>query len=298
MEELFRLIPDKYAEVIAARLSTDKLCEIRIRNALPVRVGYDGAYYYLCKSGLTKDAATAFIAAADEAENIVMRACERSLYTVTDTLIRGYIAVLGGIRIGVCGSAVTNGGGIQAIKDISSVNIRVPHQVIGCAAGIYGKLADGGLRNTLLISPPGAGKTTLLRDLCRIISDRGYNVLLCDERYEIASVKNGAPTLDVGRCTDVISGLDKSSVFEMGIASMRPDVLAADELFGRDIEGLTRAVHCGIAVIATVHARDTADFKAKREYAAILAENVFTRFVVIGSAPMRAVRVFDGEREL
>ncbi|MDE7463698.1 MAG: Flp pilus assembly complex ATPase component TadA [Clostridiales bacterium] len=291
MEEFFRLIPDKFAEVITARLAFDKINEVRIRNARPVRIGYDGTYYYLCRNGLTKDAEAAFVAADDEAESIVMRACERSLYTVTDTLRRGYVAVQGGIRIGVCGNGVAGNDGPSAIKDFSSVNIRLPHQVIGCAAGVHAKLMSSGQCNVLLISPPGAGKTTVLRDLCRLISDRGSNVLLCDERYEIASCRKGIATLDVGKCTDIISGVDKREVFEIGIASMRPDVIVTDELFGRDIDALSRAVHCGVSVIATVHARDVRDFKAKAEYADIVEKNIFSQYVEIADTPTRSVKL-------
>ncbi len=293
MKDFYKLIPDKLAEVISSRLAFDKISEIRIRNACPVRIGYDGTYYYLCRNGLTKDSSSAFVAADGEAENIVMRACERSLYTVTDTLRRGYIAVTGGIRIGVCGSGVVSIDGTPTLKNFSSVNIRLPHQVLGCAAGVHAGLLSSGLCNVLLISPPGAGKTTVLRDLCRLISDRGTNVLLCDERYEIASAGNGAPTLDVGACTDIMSGMDKREVFEIGIASMRPDVIMTDELYSRDIDALCRAVHCGIFVIATVHARNVADFKAKPEYADIIHKKIFARYVEISDAPLRSGRITE-----
>ncbi len=288
-------MPDRISSVISSRLSIDRLCELRIRNSLPVCVLYDGCYYFLCRSGLTKDRNDAFIAEKNEAERVVMRACEKSLYTVTETLKRGYIAVSGGIRIGVCGSAVTERGAVFAVKDFSSVNIRVPHQVKGCAATLYNKIASDRIPNTLIISPPGAGKTTVLRDLCRMISDRGKNVLLCDEKYEIAAAVSGAPTLDVGACTDVISGTDKETVFNMGVASMRPDVIAVDELFNSDIDGLSHAVHCGISVIATVHARDLIDFKSKREYSEILNDGIFSRFAVLSDAPRRGIAVYDGE---
>ncbi len=299
MEELYKLIPDEYAHVIASRLSTDKLSEIRVRNKMPVRVGYDGMYCFLGKSGLVKTPDGAFIAGESEAENVVMRACERSLYTVTDTIKNGYIAVRGGIRIGVCGSGVGDGEKKIAVKDFSSVNIRLPHEVKGCAATLLGKvLESGGVHNTLIVSPPGAGKTTMLRDLCRLISNRGKNVLLCDEKYEIASVRDGAPMLDVGVCTDVISGRSKSEVFEIGIAAMRPDIVMTDELMFGDISCLSRAVHCGISVVSTVHAKDLDDFLYKHEYKEISDSGIFTRYAVLTDAPNRGVVLFNEKREV
>ncbi len=289
-----RLISDEYAAPIRARLCYDRISEVRVINRAPVRVCYDGAYYYLCKTGITRDKSAAFIAGEREAEGIVMRACEHSLYTVTETLKRGYISVSGGLRLGVCGSGVTNGQALTAVKDFSSVNIRLPHQIIGCAAGLCAKaVADGAVKNTLIISPPGAGKTTLLRDFCRLVSDRGYCVLLCDEKYEIAASAYGAPTLDVGCCTDVISGIDKTRVFETGIAHMRPDVIITDELFGADIENVRRAATCGISVVATVHAKNTDDVMLKPEFRAAAESGLFMLYAVISPAPRRTVTVFE-----
>lgn len=296
MEELYKLIPDSFAAAIRARLCLEKLCELRVRNGMPLRVLYDGAYYYLGDGGITKSERGAFVASGDEAERIVMRACDHSLYTVTDTIKRGYIAVSGGIRIGVCGSGVTTNGALGAVKDFTSVNIRLPHQVVGCASGMVGRVVSAdGIRNTLIVSSPGGGKTTVLRDLCRLISERGYNVLLCDEKYEIASAAHGAPTLDVGRCTDVMSGIDKKRVFAAGIANMRPDVIMTDELFDDDIDSVKRAAACGIAVIATVHARDVAELSAKPDWKEILENKIFARFAVITAAPRRDVSIFDAE---
>lgn len=294
--QLYRLVSDELADIIRSRLDPELLCEVRIRNGAPIAVRYDGLPYYVCKNGVTRDVNAAVTAGAREAESVVLRACERSLYTVSDTLKRGFISVGGGVRIGVCGSGVVADGKIFAVKDYSSVNIRVPHEVRGCAAGLAGRITDRAtVRNTLIVSPPGAGKTTVLRDLCRTVSERGLCVLLCDEKYEIAAASCGMPTLDVGRCTDVMSGTDKKSAFESAIANMRPDVIMTDELFGSDAEIVARAATCGISVVATAHARDTDDLRRKPEFAALLGLGVFTRFAVLHDAPHRGMDVFDGE---
>lgn len=294
--QLYRLVSDELAEIIRTRLNPELLCEVRIRNGAPIAIRYDGTQYYVCKSGITRDMNAAITAGVREAESVVLRACERSLYTVSDTLKRGFISVGGGVRIGVCGSGVVADGKILAVKDYSSVNIRVPHEVRGCAAGLAGRIADkDGVNNTLIVSPPGVGKTTVLRDLCRIISERGFCVLLCDEKYEIAAAVGGVPTLDVGRCTDVMSGSDKKSVFESAIANLRPDVIMTDELFGADAASVARAATCGIAVVATAHARGTDDLRRKPEFKELLELGVFTRFAVLYDAPHRGMDVFDGE---
>ncbi|MDE5563373.1 MAG: hypothetical protein K2J01_07525 [Clostridiales bacterium] len=295
MEALYRLIPDKYAAVIAKRLSIQRLSELRIIGGAPVRVCYDGVYYFLCESGLTKDRTVAFIASVGSAEQIVMRACSHSLFTVTDTLKRGYISVAGGIRVGVCGAGVMQSGVLTAVKDFYSVNIRLPHEVKGCAGVLAQKLTSNGqIKNTLILSPPAAGKTTILRDLCRLLSDGGRTVLLCDEKYEIASVSGGVPSLDVGCCTDVISGVDKPKVFEMGIANMSPEIIMTDELFAADLPYVRRASTCGIAVIATAHARDIDELKSKHEYSDIVATGVFDSYVVLSGPPLRTVTVYEG----
>ncbi|MDE5593470.1 MAG: hypothetical protein K2I75_06015 [Clostridiales bacterium] len=295
MVALYKLIPDKYSAVIDKRLSLSRLSELRIINGAPVRVCYDGAYYFLCESGLTKDKSVAFTADGGSAEQIVMRACSHSLFTVTDTLKRGYVSVAGGIRVGVCGAGVMQGGTLTAVKDFYSVNIRLPHEVKGCAGVLAQKLTfNGRIKNTLILSPPAAGKTTILRDLCRLLSDGGRSVLLCDEKYEIASVSGGRSSLDVGCCTDVISGVDKPKVFEMGIANMSPEIIMTDELFAADLPYVRRASTCGIAVIATAHARNIDELKAKQEYSDIVSHGVFDSYVVLSGPPLRTVTVYEG----
>jgi stage III sporulation protein AA len=59
---------------------------------------------------------------------------------------------------------------------------------------------------------------------------KGVSVGLVDERAEIASVYNGAPTLDVGIQTDVLSNIKKSIGMNMIVRSMAPQVIVADEI--------------------------------------------------------------------
>ena len=76
-----------------------------------------------------------------------------------------------------------NTGKLQSIKYISSINIRIAHEIIGAANSIIKYISTKEkVCNTLIISPPGMGKTTLLRDIIRQISNL-YTVKVGDMLY-------------------------------------------------------------------------------------------------------------------
>ena len=83
---------------------------------------------------------------------------------------------------------MADGDKIKTIRFISSLNIHIAHEIIGCADEIMPWIRSvQGIYHTLLISPPRCGKTTLLRDLIRQISDgEKMQVGVVDERSEIA----------------------------------------------------------------------------------------------------------------
>ena len=235
-----------YDRIAASGKNPEALFEVRLRIGKPLVVTDKfGAHV-----------ADGYRASAEDIEYTLGVASGHSVYAVSDQLIRGYIPYTGGVRIGVAGEGVSDGGRLSALKNISSLNIRIPHEVRGCADEIR-YIIKGGLKNILILSPPGAGKTTLLRELTRLYSDKAYNILLIDERREIAAVSCGASALDVGEFTDIVSGADKSSVYENVIRSMRPDMIVTDELFGeKEAESIRDIIRSGVKVMATVHARE------------------------------------------
>ena len=128
-----------------------------------------------------------------------------SLYAAEEELRQGFITVQGGHRIGVAGRTVADRQGVRLMKFISFVNVRVAHQVKGCADGIMGYLyarqpgqPGPHFCNTLIISPPRCGKTTLLRDVIRQVSAGnafapGMTVGVVDERSELGACYQGVP---------------------------------------------------------------------------------------------------------
>lgn len=277
---LDRILPS-YIHNALKRLDYAKLYEVRLRVGQPVSVDYGGKYLYLHPRGVSPDSAESLTISFETLNEIAVRACDYSLYSVGDRIASGFLTVAGGIRIGLCGETVCENGTVKTIKNFGAMNIRVAHEVKGCSNGIMPFICDARLYNTLLVSPPGCGKTTFLRDIAMRFSAMRKNVLLVDERCEIASVQKGVPQLDVGLNTDVMSGCPKSYAFNVGIRTMRPDVIVTDELAGDDAQAVLDAAAGGVTVIASVHAYDQHDLELKTGLGKLLAGKVIDRFILL-----------------
>ena len=98
--------------------------------------------------------------------------CGYSLYAYEDEIRQGYISVQGGHRVGVTGKVLLNGDRIRGMKYISCINVRLSHQIPGCADAVMPYIQSRNhISHTLIISPPRCGKTTLLRDVIRQLSN-------------------------------------------------------------------------------------------------------------------------------
>ena len=193
---------------------------------------------------------------AEELRSVLEAATGASLHAADQQLRRGYVSAPGGVRVGVCGTAVMGPGGMEGVRYISSMALRVPHEAAGCADGIWPALTAGGFRSCLIAAPPGAGKTTLLREIVRRLSWEGTRVAVADERGEIAGAWEGAPAFDLGPCADVLTGAPKAEAVGMLARAMNPQVVAMDEIGGgEDARALLAAAGCGAMLLATVHGR-------------------------------------------
>lgn len=266
-------------------VNISQLCEIRLRAFKPVVVYLKSKPYFLSKNGITTNINEAIVVDKENIEEIIYRASEFSLYAVNEEVKNGFITLENGIRIGIAGTAVFEKNELKTVKNFSSINIRIPHIVKDCSLLAFKYIfAENLLRNTLVISPPGAGKTTFLKDIAYQFSVRNYavNILVVDERGEIASVKNdGRSFLDCNFC-DVISFMPKNLAINFGIRSLSPNLILTDEVASNeDVNSLFYAGNCGVKVIASVHASSLLELKNKPEFERLLKEKFFSRFVIL-----------------
>jgi len=282
---LKNILPEGLRELFD-RLPLDRVYELRLRVNCPVVVCVAGRNFYLTETGISSTKDNAVTLTRMHLEEIVHRASDFSIYAVNEQIKQGFITIHGGVRIGICGEVVAENNKIITIKNISSLNIRVPHEIRGCSYAVLPYIFEKHRPlKTLIISPPGAGKTTFLRDLSWQISDKYnlLNTLVLDERGEIAATHQGECQLNVGTSTDVLSFCGKQYGFDNGIRSMRPDVIITDEVAtGGDIDMIKLAARSGVCVIASVHAASIDEIRTKPGFREIIAEQIFDRYVVLG----------------
>ena len=257
-----------------------KVDEIRLRISRPVSLTIDG-----------EDILTDAVASPEDIEHTFKEAFSYSLHSYSKELTQGCVTTRGGNRVGVCGTAVISpeNGAVDTVKCISSLNIRIAREAVGCAEDIAAECFGGGLSGLVVIGPPMSGKTTVLRDLCRILGNR-CRISLIDELNEISASHRGIPQNGIGRFTDVFSGYPKKSGIETAVRVMSPRAILVDEIGSEsDAEAILYALHSGVFPVTAVHAADIADARRKPAIDRLFSEDAFKNAVVLDQKRRRTV---------
>ncbi|MBP3369278.1 MAG: hypothetical protein J6L85_00870 [Clostridia bacterium] len=196
------------------------------------------------------------VVCADELSGIFEKICDGSLYTYSESIIKGYVSVGEGIRVGVCGRASVENGRVLGVYNISALNIRIPHATVDLERGLTEPIRRCITRGmgVLVYSPPAEGKTTVLRSLCVILSggERPMRVALVDSRDELSAL-GSSKSLSV----DVLSGYPKAEGIAIATAFMNPEVIICDEIGSADeASAIASAQNCGVPLIASAHGED------------------------------------------
>lgn len=289
-EEILKVLSLKLRKLFSGLvIQYEMLQEIRLRVNKPLTVRYENIEYFITEdSGMSTDRDKAYMVTQNEIKETMEYISNYSLYAFEDEIRQGFITIQGGHRVGIAGKIILEGEKIKNIKHISFLNIRLSHQVKGCADPVMPYIsAENGLYHTLVISPPGCGKTTLLRDMIRQLSDgtggqRGVTVGVVDERSEIGACYMGVPQNDLGIRTDILDCCPKAEGMMMLIRSMSPTVVAVDEIgSGRDIDAVEYAVKCGCKLLATVHGSSMEDIMERPLMGNLVRQKVFDRYIIL-----------------
>jgi stage III sporulation protein AA len=292
-EEILQIFPHQLRRLLESmQIDFEQLQEIRLRIHAPLLVVYKNCEYFVTENGtLSHDKSKSYLVSKNEMQETMEYIGNYSLYAFEDEIRQGFITIQGGHRVGIAGKTVMEAEHVKNIKHIAFINVRLSHQVKGCADKVipYIIRGDEGVFHTLIISPPRCGKTTLLRDIIRQLSDgdksrNGMTVGVVDERSEIGACYMGVPQNDLGIRTDILDCCPKADGMLMLIRSMSPSVIAVDEIGQKgDMDAIEYVINCGCRILATVHGSCIDDVKLKPILGRLVKEKIFERYIILNN---------------
>jgi len=254
-------LPSRLAVVAVKKASLWKgeINEIRLREYRLMSITVRG-----------KNISCEVVCTVDDIKETVQNLCSGSLYSHAEEIREGVITTDYGIRAGVCGRAVILNGKLDCVRDVCSINIRIPRCVKGVADKVYDLCRDR--KNVLIFAAPGGGKTTILRELIPLLSgeETKMRVSVIDTRYELCSGLNN------GDLTDVFYGYPRYEGIVSAVRTMTPEYIICDEISDdRDADAILFAHHSGVSVCVTSHGRDIETICKSSCVGRLIKEGVF-----------------------
>lgn len=280
-EEIMTIFPLKIGNLLKDRLTKEQIYEFRIKIGKPILI--------YSKYG---ESIINYSPTREDMRSMMQKISSYSLYAYEEDIRQGFITIKGGHRIGIAGECVMEKGEVKTIRNISSINVRICREIIGCSNKVMKYIASSHrIYNTIIISPPKCGKTTILRDIARNISNgvhdlglSGRKVVVIDERSEIGACHFGIPQSDLGIRTDVLDNCLKREGLIMAIRSLSPEVLICDEIGTKgDIEALIMAFNSGVNIITTIHGFTVEDLYKRKVFGDLLDNEILERAIILSN---------------
>ena len=287
IEKVLFCLPEEYRKIFneffASDIMRESATEIRFRAVMPSSVTCSG-------KNISVFGGREIILTESEMTAAVTRLCEESVHTYSATINEGYIVLSDGLRIGVCGKAVSDGKNILGIREITSVSVRIPHIIPGvCQEIIPLIMQKQKINGALIYSAPGVGKTTLIRDVARTISSFGKRrVAVVDSRGEIYVRKMFAHSL-----CDFLDGYPKGRGIEIATRTMSPEAVVCDEIGDGDCDGILCAQNTGVPLIATAHGTELSALLRRPGIKKLYEADVFRYYIGLSRSPSEKRFFFD-----
>lgn len=265
-----------------------KITEIRIRKNRPIVIIIRNTAYFIDYNGDLYDYPphNAVRIDSQQFDKLFLSLCDYSIYSSMENMKNGFITLESGSRIGIASTCVFKNKGINAVKDITSLNIRIHKEVVSCADSILNSLYVNSFPSIIVAGAPNSGKTTLLRDLSYQLSN-GFNnhypkIAVVDERNEIAGKQNDNYCMSVGVNCDVLTGFTKAKGIEIATRVLSPNMIVCDEIATLDeVESIEYAFSSGITFALSVHLSDKEDLVNKPIMKKLLKTNEFSYIVLL-----------------
>lgn len=269
----FNFFPIKIKNAIY-KVDIQRLFEIRLRTGFVVKINVNGQVCYLTENGASLLKENGIVCERQDIDYVIERVTENSIYAFNEQIKKGFLTSKEGIRIGLGGDCVFDNEKIITIKNMSSLNFRIPHEVFACSKQIEKYIYnEQSVYNSLIISPPFCGKTTILKDLCFNFDIKlNKTILIIDERGEFSKVN--------GENIDKIRYSDKLYAFGYALRSLSPQIVVTDELSTvSDWTCAENAVNAGVKIVASIHA-DSINQVIDKPF---FNKNVFERYFLLNS---------------
>ncbi len=293
-------------EISAAVYKLDKdilsgITEIRIRkNNYFILVIRNTSFFLdadgeICEQPLPKSIKLS----SEYVDRLFYKFCEYSVYSNENNIRQGFITLPNGARVGLTGTAVMSQNAVTNVKDISSLNIRIPHEVRGCSDSVLNCLYVSKFPSVIVAGMPSSGKTTLLRDMAFQLSngfgERYRKVTLIDERNEFAGKFGSENMLSVGVNCDVLSSFPKAVGIELATRTLSPEMIVCDEVSREsEVEAISFAFSSGISFALSVHIGSREDLYRKPIIKKLLDTGEFSYIILLGGVSHNA-EILDAE---
>ena len=281
-------------------LLINDLQEIRLRADRPVILVTNSGCSFLTTSGKTSliVSSNCVYAYKNEIIDTVNKMCGYSMHSHYEDLLNGYVTLPNGARIGLVGTAVFEKDKVKGVKDFSSINIRIPRNIVGISESIMNVAFKSGIEDLLIVGAPSSGKTTLLKDIVYQLSSgrlgKYYKICVVDERKELFPTDRNIKLC--GPNTDILSGYPKAQGIAIAVRTLSPDVIVCDEIGqNNELDEIINGMNSGVNFILTVHASSITDLKNKYIFRKLFSCTNFNKIALLAgdNNPCTIKKIYD-----